>query len=304
MYEKKSWDKVVYHNGFEIFKDHDAVPIEGVAEAMGIFLKPNGSGGYRINCPCPDHNDNNPSVDITTSGKFENTFKCWSCGEHGGPLELVIAINSGLAPSKYWDMIRSRGQSGGYDKQDYYRAIKARDDAAIFLNSLYPGLIRIDHIENGKVVGEEEGVLKRPELPSDIWEELKDWVNLDRSVGIQKRVLIKDSPKSEPIKIQMDGLDDYAYASLIYGKLCETQDCLRAYRHKIFYDFPKLDGSGKLTISEGIQKRIERIQIYVTIYRDYLNKVYDRDYPMIDPFREMAEQYTEEEEEKDLDEKG
>ena len=72
--DNKTFEKVVFKNGFEIYRHHDAIPIEGVAEALGLNPKPNGSGGYRIHCPSPDHEDNNPSTDLQINGKYENTF--------------------------------------------------------------------------------------------------------------------------------------------------------------------------------------------------------------------------------------
>ena len=278
--DKKSYEKVIYKNGFEIYKNHDIIPIEGVAEALGIELKPGAGGGYRIQCPCPDHSDNNPSTDISVSGKYENTFKCWSCGEGGGPIEMVIAVKSGIAPSKFWDIMKSHGE-GMYSKKEYIEAIKARDDAAKFIESLYPGAIKIEHIENGHKVKKEQEELERPVLTSEIWNELKNWVNIDRSVGFQKFLTIQNEndESQKPEKVDFGALDDYAYANLIYEKLYEVQSCLKTYKRQILHDFPDLDGKAKLTIIKTIEDRVDRLDVHIERFREYMMKVWERDYP-------------------------
>ncbi len=287
----RTYERVKYLNGFGIYKDHDSIPIEGVAEALNIDLRPNGSGGFRLQCPCPDHDDKNPSADISVSGKYENTFKCWSCNERGGPLELVMAVKNGITPSKFWDVMKSRGENR-YSKSEYYKMIKARDDAAKFIEGLYPGAIKIEHIENGEKVEKSEE-LERPELPSDVWNELKNWVNIGRSVGFQKMIKVSDNAKMEEEKKNYGALDDYAYANLMYDKLCEVQNCLKAYKFQILHDFPELDNNARMVIINSIEDRVDKLDVHVERFRDYMMKVWDRDYPAEKGFYEdMDEDFS------------
>ncbi len=279
---EKTYKKIVYTKGFDIYRDHEMVPIEGVAEALGIDLAPNGRGSFKIKCPCPDHDDKNPSTDLTLSGKYENTFKCWSCNEHGGPLELVMAVNSGITPSEYWKAIKNKNDN----KEEYKRVIRARNDAARFIDNIYPGLIEyIDVDKNGKEIEVNKEELKRPDLPFKVWDELKDYLNIDRSVGLKKRIIIKDPPKKDVdeeymVLKEIDALDDYTYAQIIYDKLNEVQGCLREYKQQIFRDFPELDGYAKAVIISGIKKRTDLIEDSIRTMRDYLVAVQDRDYPV------------------------
>lgn len=295
--DNKTFEKVVFKNGFEIYKHHDAIPIEGVAEALGLNPKPNGSGGYRIHCPSPDHEDNNPSTDLQINGKYENTFKCWSCGEHGGPLELVIAVQGGIAPSKYWDIIRSHGEAP-HTKKEFVQAMRARDEAARFIENIYPGAIKIEHIENGQKVEKEEK-LERPELPSYIWRELKNWVNVDRSVGFQKFITINNEDTGKEERVNFGALDDYGYANLIYDKLYEVESCLKSYKRQILHDFPDLDAKAKMVIIKTIEERIDKIDIHIERYREYMLKVMERDYPAENPFDHILDDFDEPEEAKE-----
>lgn len=104
---------------FEFYKEHDNVPIEKVAEVLGLSVK----RGGMILCPC--HDDHNPSCVLTTKGKFANKFKCWSCNESGGPIELVMAVKYGITPSQY----RS-------DRSEYSKQLL---DSVKYLDKYFPG---------------------------------------------------------------------------------------------------------------------------------------------------------------------
>ena len=56
------------------------LPIEGVAERLGLSVKMHKS-------LCPFHDDHHASLSFKVS---KNTFRCFVCGAHGGPLDLVM----------------------------------------------------------------------------------------------------------------------------------------------------------------------------------------------------------------------
>ena len=62
---------------FELQKLRD-LPIEGVAERLGLRVE-------RHKCLCPFHDDHTPSLTFKN-----NKFKCWSCGESGDTISLVM----------------------------------------------------------------------------------------------------------------------------------------------------------------------------------------------------------------------
>jgi len=66
-------------NKYELQKLRD-LPIEGVAERLGLRLE-------RHKCLCPFHNDHHASMSFKVS---KNTYRCFVCGESGGPIDLVM----------------------------------------------------------------------------------------------------------------------------------------------------------------------------------------------------------------------
>ena len=56
------------------------LPIEGVAERLGLQVT-------RHKCLCPFHNDHHASMSFKVS---KNTYRCFVCGESGGPIDLVM----------------------------------------------------------------------------------------------------------------------------------------------------------------------------------------------------------------------
>ncbi len=67
----KRWDEI------QLQKLRD-LPIEGVAERLGLRVE-------RHKCLCPFHDDHTPSLSFKN-----NKFRCWSCGESGGTIDLVM----------------------------------------------------------------------------------------------------------------------------------------------------------------------------------------------------------------------
>ena len=64
---------------YELQKLRD-LPIEGVAERLGLRV-------VRHKCLCPFHDDHHASMSFKVS---KNTFRCFVCGESGGPIDLVM----------------------------------------------------------------------------------------------------------------------------------------------------------------------------------------------------------------------
>ena len=56
------------------------LPIEGVAERLGLQI-------VRHKCLCPFHDDHHASLSFKVS---KNTYRCFVCGESGGPIDLVM----------------------------------------------------------------------------------------------------------------------------------------------------------------------------------------------------------------------
>lgn len=56
------------------------LPIEEVAERLGLEVK-------KHKCLCPFHDDKHPSLSFSRS---RNSYRCFVCGAHGGPIDLVM----------------------------------------------------------------------------------------------------------------------------------------------------------------------------------------------------------------------
>ena len=56
------------------------LPIEGVAERLGLWVE-------RHKCLCPFHDDHHASMSFKVN---KNTYRCFVCGESGGPIDLVM----------------------------------------------------------------------------------------------------------------------------------------------------------------------------------------------------------------------
>ena len=64
---------------FELQKLRD-LPIEGVAERLGLQVRMH-------KCLCPFHDDHHASLSFKVN---KNTYRCFVCGESGGPIDLVM----------------------------------------------------------------------------------------------------------------------------------------------------------------------------------------------------------------------
>ena len=59
-----------------------ALPIEGVAQRLGLNVS-------RHKSLCPFHDDSHPSLHFSVA---KNTYKCFVCDAHGGPIDLVMHL--------------------------------------------------------------------------------------------------------------------------------------------------------------------------------------------------------------------
>ena len=64
---------------FQLQKLRD-LPIEGVAERLGLQVRMH-------KCLCPFHDDHHASLSFKVN---KNTYRCFVCGESGGPIDLVM----------------------------------------------------------------------------------------------------------------------------------------------------------------------------------------------------------------------
>ena len=69
------------------------LPIEGVAERLGLTIK-------KHKTLCPFHNDHEPSLSFKVS---KNTYRCFVCDAHGGPIDLVMKyLGKGFVEACRW----------------------------------------------------------------------------------------------------------------------------------------------------------------------------------------------------------
>ena len=66
---------------FELQRLRD-LPIEGVAERLGLQV-------CRHKSLCPFHDDHHASLSFSVR---RNTYRCFACGAHGGPIDLTMAL--------------------------------------------------------------------------------------------------------------------------------------------------------------------------------------------------------------------
>ena len=77
---------------YELQKLRD-LPIEGVAERLGLQVKKNMA-------LCPFHDDHHPSLSFSVN---RNTFRCFVCGESGGTIDLVMkCLGKGFREACQW----------------------------------------------------------------------------------------------------------------------------------------------------------------------------------------------------------
>ena len=69
------------------------LPIEGVAERLGLTIRMH-------KALCPFHDDSHPSLSFSVR---RNTFRCFVCDAHGGPIDLVMKyLGKGFLEACRW----------------------------------------------------------------------------------------------------------------------------------------------------------------------------------------------------------
>lgn len=257
--DKKSFIKMKY--GYDFYRNPDLVPIKDLAEILGIEVV-NG----KMRCPCPNHADNNPSVDISETGKYQNKWKCWSCGESGDALSLVLAYKEGITPSEYWNVMGNKGYITDEEKKRVY---EATDNAKLFIEKHFPGNIEVINVGEQKISYNE---ILKPNLPKWIWEE----INLKRNFEAPQYVRAQTGvdKKGKPVyKNEYFGqLSEIEAAEMIIDKLFELQINLREFQEKVFKEFPDLENNALayLHISDVTATKTEEIDGYIEKYKTYL----------------------------------
>ena len=163
------------------------LPIEGVAERLGLRVS-------RHKCLCPFHADSHPSLSFKVS---KNTYRCFVCGESGGPIDLVKKyLNKDFLDACRWladehNVILTEYKPKEdrppkpFDAQRYERFFERpwlNDEARKFLfeeRSLDPRVVRWCHLTSWK---DKQGVP---------WLQTPYYDREGKLVGVQNRNLVK-----------------------------------------------------------------------------------------------------------------
>ena len=85
-------EKIRVMEKYELQKLRD-LPIEGVAERLGLHVRMH-------KALCPFHDDHHASLSFSVR---RNTFRCFVCGAHGGPIDLAMKyLNKGFLDACRW----------------------------------------------------------------------------------------------------------------------------------------------------------------------------------------------------------
>ena len=163
------------------------LPIEGVAERLGLQVKMH-------KCLCPFHNDHHASMSFKVN---KNTYRCFVCGESGGPIDLVKKyLNKDFLDACRWladehNVILTEYKPKEdrppkpFDAQRYERFFERpwlNDEARKFLfeeRSLDPRVVRWCHLTSWK---DKQGVP---------WLQTPYYDREGKLVGVQNRNLVK-----------------------------------------------------------------------------------------------------------------
>lgn len=237
---------------YDFYKQKSNVPIIEVAKALGIK---NARGKWL--CPC--HDDHKPSMIITERGRYENKFKCFSCGESGNPLALVMAVNSGVKPSEYFE--------------NPSKYAKERNDAALFIEDLFPGAITYT-----KEAEKEDDF---PKIPKRILEEIGLEPNPTQSKlvfplsSIHTQLTKEEEEYYEQIlkPEKFPGLDKIDACNLIAMKISEYIQNLSTWRDELLYKhFPDMPDDGRIYINKTIAEKEEEMRMYIEKLDKYIEK--------------------------------
>lgn len=231
---------------YEAYKDPDLIPLVEIADLLGLEHGKNG----KYLCPC--HDDHTPSMQIDQTGKYANQFRCWSCGENGGPLELVMAVQSNIMPSdagrqKYW---------------------KERHSAARWIEKYYPGAIANDKEEK----------YRGDQIPDISPRVLK-------YIGLKPSIILQHNSGRDPIP-----LSDAELVTMICDCIYTKEDELSKYLEKIVIkNFPKLSKEGRQYIMHTIAQKQEELEKLGDVCKEYLLRVHFITY-QFEPYSQEQEQ--------------
>lgn len=272
---RKPFEKIIYKEGFDFYKHYGNVPIDQLAESLGISLSPSTVGGYKCLCPCPEHDDHSPSTDIKTSGKYENTFICRSCGESGGPIELVMAVQSDITPSEYWSVIK------GNNPEAKKEMFKARDDAAKYIETLFPGnlIVRTNGQKN------ENKNMERPSIPPWIRKEMDFATNPFMTAYVNT---VKNE-KGEVEKECFGKLSEFEATEMVLDRLLYVSGKLKKDKMEILEKFPGLDLKAKAYIASETANKIEEVEKLRDSFRSYLSYLLDKSPEVKDAWEDYEE---------------
>ena len=247
--------KIKLINGYEWYKSPDNVSITELCGSLGIDIY----NGNKIQCPCPDHNDKNPSTMVNDHGKFANTWKCWSCGESGGPVELVLAAKYGIKPSEYFQVMRTGSKENRQEMAKYYKK------AAMDIDKEFPGNIKVI---DGK---EEIPEMVEPTLPKWIEKnlELPRFFEVAHIIPWEEGKLNKHDLKTR----KTEKLSEIEKVDLKLGKLAELQKNLVNFKDKIFELYPMFHDNpeARQDIETATLTKIIEIDDCIDRYNEYLN---------------------------------
>lgn len=237
---------------YEFFK---MIPLTEVAELLG--LKKEHNGNYKS----PLHLDRHPSMTIETNEnhKYYNKWRDWSFNEGGGPIELVMAVKNGIAPSDYWS---HREQY----KEEYRDAIK-------FLDGYFPGgIIKLeDTVKN----------LKEPPIPK-IPKDMLQKIGLKNNPFYPvNRIIYNEMGERITTTFQLPKSDA---ATMIIAKLMDYKNSLRSFIEKVYDYAPELRQIDLAPQCLELRTKYyeETVDKLIDTLREYYLEQVDIDYPSPD----------------------
>lgn len=242
-------DKIRLKYGYGFYRNRENVPIMEVAEALGITPVKG-----KICCPCPDHEDKNPSCQISAE---KNYWKCFSCGESGGALELVVAIREGISPSQFWALKDS----------DIKKFMAVRDRAVLFIDKLFPGNLEVVSGEKKRGVVND---IPFPDINPKFW----------KDIGLKNPFIpyvVKDRVSEDERSGHLinDQLNEELAAEMTIGKAFDAEEAARNEPFDIFRKYPDIPSKTKAYMIQESLKRAEEIAVQRKAIEQYITEKYN-----------------------------
>lgn len=259
--------------------NHD-IPIIEVCEALGIEIGPN----LKIHCPNPHHADHDPSCSLNPE---RNTYHCFSCGESGSPLNLVLSVIEGLSKED----LKALRASGKGDV-----ATRHLKNAAYFLENLFPGGIKKEIIAE-----KDNNDLPVPEIPKEILNELGFNVN---PILYGQNIRIKDSYLTgkggsfgSTIMINTDDyfLTKTEKAEFLLDKIIAREEEIKREAKAVISKY-NLDKNGVRAVLSQTREDLERLHPYLIAVKEYYFEQSERDFPADNFMEEIDKELSLEEE--------